>query len=54
MFSIDTDAGWSYSHTKGWIFGYKLPLSCTTGKTVVSLTAGITTNSPDNKMYVTL
>jgi hypothetical protein len=21
---IDTDARWSFSHTKGWIFGYKL------------------------------
>ena len=24
---IDTDARWSYSHTKGWIFGYKLHLT---------------------------
>ena len=30
---IDTDARWwGYSHTKGWIFGYKLHLTCTTGK----------------------
>ena len=21
---IDTDAKWGYSHTKGWVFGYKL------------------------------
>ena len=21
---IDTDARWGYSHTKGWVFGYKL------------------------------
>ena len=28
---IDTDARWSYSHTKGWIFGYKLHLTCTAG-----------------------
>jgi hypothetical protein len=21
---IDTDARWGFSHTKGWIFGYKL------------------------------
>ena len=21
---IDTDAKWGFSHTKGWIFGYKL------------------------------
>ena len=29
---IDTDARWGYSHTKGWIFGYKLHLTSTTGK----------------------
>ncbi|HEY6534937.1 MAG TPA: transposase [Candidatus Nitrosocosmicus sp.] len=28
---IDSDAKWGYSHTKGWIFGYKLHLTCTTG-----------------------
>ena len=27
---IDTDAQWGYSRTKGWIFGYKLHLTCTT------------------------
>ncbi len=32
---IDTDARWGYSHTKRWIFGYKLHLTCTTGKIVV-------------------
>ncbi len=32
---IDTGARWGYSHTKGWIFGYKLHLTCTTGKIVV-------------------
>ena len=31
---IDTDARWGYSHTKGWIFGYKLHLTSTTGKIV--------------------
>jgi hypothetical protein len=54
---IDTDARWwGYSHTKeGWVFGYKLHLTCTTGKLVVPLTANITTaNIPDNKMYVPL
>ena len=40
---------------KGWIFGYKLHLTCTTGKIVVPLTADVTTaNVPDNKMYVSL
>jgi hypothetical protein len=54
--SIDTDARWwGYSHTKGWVFGYKLHLTCTTCKLVVPLTANITTaNIPDNKMYVPL
>jgi hypothetical protein len=53
---IDTDARWwGHSHTKGWIFGYKLHLTCTTGKLVVPLTANVTTaNVPDNKMYVPL
>ncbi len=32
---IDTDARWGYSHTKRWIFGYKLHLTCTTGKIVL-------------------
>ena len=37
---IDTDARWDYSHTKGWIFGYKLHLtSTTTCELVVPLTA---------------
>jgi hypothetical protein len=53
---IEIDARWGYSHTKGWVFGYKLHLtSTTTGVLVVPLTADVTTaNVPDNKMYVTL
>jgi hypothetical protein len=52
---IDTNARWGYSHTKGWIFGYKLHLTCTTGELVVPITANVTTaNVPDNKMYVPL
>ena len=52
---IDTDARWGYSHTKGWIFGYKLHLTCTADDLVVPLTADVTTaNVPDNKMYVPL
>jgi hypothetical protein len=53
---IDTDARWGYSHTKGWIFGYKLHLTSTTGKIVVPLTANVTTtaNIQDNQMCVTL
>ena len=52
---IDTDARWGYSHTKKWIFGYKLHLTCTTGEIIVPLTADVTTaNVSDNKMYVPL
>ena len=63
---IDPDARWGYSHTKGWVFGYKLHLTSTTTTTasavsgggehlVVPLTADVTTaNVPDNKMYVSL
>ncbi len=41
---IDTDARWwGYNHTKGWISGYKLHLTSTTGDLVVSLTADVTT-----------
>ena len=51
--SIDTDARWGYGHTKGWIFGYKLHLICTTtiDGSAVPLTADITTaNVQDNRM----
>ena len=55
---IDTGARWwGYSHTKGWVFGYKLHLTSTTGDLVVPLTtaADVTTaNIPDNKMYIPL
>jgi hypothetical protein len=54
---IDTDARWGYSHTKGWIFGYKLHLTCTAAiyEHVVPLTIDVTTaNVPDNKMYIPL
>ncbi len=52
---IDTDARWGYSHTKGWIFGYKLHLTCTTGNLIIPLTADVTTaNVQDNQIYVSL
>ena len=56
---IDTDARWGYSHTRGWVFGYKLHLTSTTaaaaGDLIVPLTADVTTaNVQDNQMYVTL
>ncbi len=34
---IDTDARWGFSHTRGWIFGYKLHLISSTGSTIVPL-----------------
>lgn len=51
---IDTDARWGRSHTKGWVFGYKLHLVCNTdpSSTIVPLVADVTTaNVPDNHVY---
>ncbi len=31
---IDTDARWGFSHTKGWIFGYKLHIVSSTDSAV--------------------
>ncbi len=48
---IDSDARWGYSHTKGWISGYKLHLTYTIAidELVVPLTTDVTTmaNVPD-------
>jgi hypothetical protein len=50
---IDTDARWGFSHTKGWIFGYKLHMISSTGlTTIVPLAADFTTgNIQDNQTY---
>jgi len=49
---IDTDAMWVLSHTKGWIYGYKLHMISSTGSIIVPLSADFTTaNIPDNQMY---
>jgi hypothetical protein len=49
---IDTDAMWGFSHTKGWIFGYKLHLISSTGSIIVPFTVDFTTaNIPDNQIY---
>ena len=37
---IDTDARWGYSHTKGWIFGYKLHLTSSTATTTAAAAGG--------------
>jgi len=52
---IDTDARWGYSKSKGWVYGYKLHMTCSTGKLIVSLSANFTTaNIADNQMYKSL
>lgn len=54
---IDTDARWGFSHTKGWIFGYKLHMVSSTDSTsvVVPLMADVTAaNVPDNQVYPAL
>jgi IS5 family transposase len=49
---IDTDARWGFSATRGWTFGYKMHISCTTGDVIVPLSACISpANVQDNKMY---
>ena len=49
---IDTEAKWGFSHTKGWIYGYKLHVVSSTGSIIVPLSADITTaNVPDNQVY---
>lgn len=49
---IDTDARWGFSRTKGWVFGYKLHITCSTGALIVPLSADFTTgNVQDNQMY---
>ena len=52
---IDTDARWGYSKSKEWIYGYKLHMSCSTGKLIVPLSADLTTaNIADNQAYKSL
>jgi len=49
---IDTDARWGFSHTKGWIFGYKLHMVSSTDSTIVPLVADVTTaNVSDKPVY---
>ena len=49
---IDVDAKWGFSNSKGWVWGYKLHMSCSTGKLIVPLSACITTaNIHDSKPY---
>ena len=51
---IDRDAKWGRSRTKGWLFGYKLHMMCSTDPTsrVVPLSADVTTaNISDKPAY---
>jgi Transposase DDE domain len=51
---IDTYARWGYSHTKEWIFGYKLHMVSSTdpSSTIVPLSADVTTaNVSDKPIY---
>ena len=49
---IDTNAKWGFSKSKGWVYGYKLHMSCSTGKLIVPLSACVTTaNVHDSKPY---
>jgi hypothetical protein len=51
---IDTGAKWGRSHTKGWIFGYKLHMICSTdpSSTIIPLSADVTTaNVSDKPVY---
>lgn len=49
---IDTDARWGFARSKGWQFGYKIHMSCSTGSIPVPLSASVTTaNVYDNQMY---
>jgi hypothetical protein len=51
-FGIDMDARWGFAKTKGWVFGYKLHLACSTGKLVVPLSADVScANVHDTQMY---
>ena len=52
---IDTDARWGFSHTKGWIFGYKLHITASTGSLIVPLSADFTqADVQDNQIYPTI
>jgi hypothetical protein len=52
---IDTHARWGFSHTKGWIFGYKLHITASTGSIIVPLSADFTqADVQDNQIYSTI
>ena len=55
IIDIDTDARRGFSHTKHWIFGYKLHITSSTGSLIVPLSADFTqadVYDNDNQMYL--
>jgi hypothetical protein len=49
---IDIDARWGFSHTKGWMFGYKLHITSSTGSLIIPLSADFTrADVQDNQIY---
>ncbi len=55
MVGIDTDARWGFSKIRGWVFGYKLHMSCSTGSLIVPLSADFSTaNVADCQLYRSL
>ena len=52
---IDTDARWGFSHSKGWIFGYKLHITSSTGSLIIPLSTDFTqADVYDNQIYPTI
>jgi hypothetical protein len=49
---IDSDARCGFSHTKQWIFGYKLHITSSTGSLIIPLSADFTqADVQDNQRY---
>ncbi len=52
---IDIDARWGFSHSKGWIFGYKLHITSSTGSLIIPLSTDFTqADVYDNQIYPTI
>lgn len=52
---LPPDVKWGFLNSKGWVFGYKLHMSCSTDKLIVLLSTDVTTaNVHDCTMYCTL
>ena len=51
---IDTGARWGFSHTKGWIFGYKLHITAVLVFLYTSISNFTQADVQDNQMYPTI